>query len=188
MKGSTKVTLITIVSVIALMLAVLFGVQGCQNSAIKKEKIVHEALDNIAACQTELFDALEEIGQTVQMSSEQESAFQHGIADLRTSSEGGINSANLAIRAVYENPPTWASAELYKEMTTAIQKYNANVKQRRVAYTRAKNDYEFYTEKFPNKSILNMLGYTPKIYEDLREDNSATLEKKTGKPKLFEEK
>lgn len=46
MKG--KGIIITIVSIIALMLAVLFGVQGCQNSAISREEVINQSLEQIS--------------------------------------------------------------------------------------------------------------------------------------------
>ena len=42
MKG--KGIIITVVSVIALILAVVFGVQGCQNSAISREEVINQSV------------------------------------------------------------------------------------------------------------------------------------------------
>lgn len=69
MKG--KGILIAVVSVIVLMLAVVFGVQGCQNGAINREEVINQSLEQISTEQTLLFDTLEELGQSVKHITEQ---------------------------------------------------------------------------------------------------------------------
>lgn len=69
MKG--KGILIAVVSVIVLMLAVVFGVQSCQNGAINREEVINQSLEQISTEQTLLFDTLEELGQSVTHGSEQ---------------------------------------------------------------------------------------------------------------------
>ena len=86
MKG--KGIIITVVSVIALILAVVFGVQGCQNSAISREEVINQSLEQITTEQNLLFDTLEEIGQSVKQGSEQEVAFQTTIAQMRSGYSG----------------------------------------------------------------------------------------------------
>ena len=80
MKG--KSIIISIVSVVALLLCVVFGAQGCQNSAIDREEIINQSLEIISTEQTQLFDVLEQMGQSISHGSEQEMQFQTTIAQM----------------------------------------------------------------------------------------------------------
>ena len=186
MKG--KGIIITVVSVIALILAVVFGVQGCQNSAISREEVINQSLEQITTEQNLLFDTLEEIGQSVKQGSEQEVAFQTTIAQMRSgeSTQSTDNNIQMAIQAVHEAYPTFQSTDLYKDLNNAIKRYNENVAAARKAYSKATKEYRLYCRKFPNRSILSMLGYEIVEYESLYDGSSVKLETKTGKPKMFD--
>lgn len=186
MKG--KGIIITIVSIIALMLAVLFGVQGCQNSAISREEVINQSLEQISTEQVLLFDTLEELGQSVKHGSEQEVAFQTTIAQMRSSAttQSTDNNIQMAIQAVHEAYPTFQSTDLYKDLNSAIKRYNENVAYARKAYSKATKEYRSYCRKFPNRNVLSMLGYEVIEYESLYDGSSVKLETKTGKPNMFE--
>lgn len=186
MKG--KGIIITVVSVIALILAVVFGVQGCQNSAISREEVINQSLEQISTEQTLLFDTLEELGQSVKQGSEQEVAFQTTIAQMRSgeSTQSTDNNIQMAIQAVHEAYPAFQSTDLYKDLNNAIKRYNENVAAARKAYSKATKEYRLYCRKFPNRSILSMLGYVIVEYESLYDGSSVKLETKTGKPKMFD--
>lgn len=186
MKG--KGIIITIVSIIALMLAVLFGVQGCQNSAISREEVINQSLEQISTEQALLFDTLEELGQSVKHGSEQEVAFQTTITQMRSSAttQSTDNNIQMAIQAVHEAYPTFQSTDLYKDLNNAIKRYNENVAYARKAYSKATKEYRSYCRKFPNRNVLSMLGYEVIEYESLYDGSSVKLETKTGKPKMFE--
>ncbi len=153
MKG--KGIIITVVSVIALILAVVFGVQGCQNSAISREEVINQSLEQITTEQNLLFDTLEEIGQSVKQGSEQEVAFQTTIAQMRSgeSTQSTDNNIQMAIQAVHEAYPAFQSTDLYKDLNNAIKRYNENVSAARKAYSKATKEYRLYCRKFPNRSI-----------------------------------
>ena len=61
-----KGIIIAVISIIVIIAAVIFWTQGFQNSAISREEVVNQALEQISTEQTLLFDTLEEIGQSVQ--------------------------------------------------------------------------------------------------------------------------
>lgn len=184
-----KGIIITVVSVIALILAVVFGVQGCQNSAISREEVINQSLEQITTEQNLLFDTLEEIGQSVKQGSEQEVAFQTTIAQMRSgeSTQSTDNNIQMAIQAVHEAYPAFQSTDLYKDLNNAIKRYNENVAAARKAYSKATKEYRLYCRKFPNRSILSMLGYGIVEYESLYDGSSVKLETKTGKPKMFDQ-
>lgn len=183
-----KGIIISIVSVVALFMAVLFGVQGCQNSAISREEAINQSLDQISTEQTLLFDSLEEIGQSVKHGSEQEVAFQTTIAQMRAgaTTQSTDNNIQTAIQAVHEAYPTFQSTELYKDLNSAIKRYNENVAYARKAYSKATKEYRLYCRKFPNRNVLSMLGYEVIEYETLADGSSVKLDTKTGRPNMFE--
>lgn len=182
-----KGIIIAVVSIIAVIGALIFWAQGFQNSAISREEVVNQALEQISTEQTLLFDALEEIGQSVQHGSEQEVAFQTAIAQMRAGSttQQKDNNIHMAIQAVREAYPTFQSTALYKDLNDAIKRYNENVAAARKAYSQATKDYRLYCRRFPNRSILGMLGYEVIEYESLYDGSSVKLETKSGKPTLF---
>lgn len=186
MKG--KSIIITIVSVIALMLAVLFGVQGCQNSAISREEVINQSLDQISTEQTNLFNVIEGLSQSVKHGSDQEVALQTTITQMRSgaTTQSTDNNIQMAIQAVHEAYPTFQSTDLYKDLNNAIKRYNDNVAYARKAYSKATKEYRSYCRKFPNRNILSMLGYEVIEYESLYDGSSVKLETKTGKPNMFE--
>jgi len=75
--------------------------QGFQNSAISREEVVNQALEQISTEQALLFDALEEIGQSVQHGSEQEVAFQTTVAQMRAG--GTTQQKDNNIQMAYAN-------------------------------------------------------------------------------------
>ena len=70
------------------------------------------------------------------------------------------------------------SHELLKDMNTAIQKYNENVARSKKAYRAAVESYEYYTEKWPNNSVITMQGYKNKEYEHLSDGALLKVETK----------
>lgn len=187
MNSKIKISLITISSVIAMILAVLFGVQSCQNGAYNREEVVNQSLEQISTEQTLLFDVLEEMASTVKHGSEQEVAFQTTIAQMRSSdTQTTDNNIQMALKAVHEQYPQFESTELYKDLNNAVKRYNENVAYARKAYSSSTKEYRLYCRKFPNRNILNMLGYEVIEYESLYDGSSVKLESKVGQPKMFE--
>ena len=182
-----KGVLIGIFSVAFVILATVFGVQGCQNSAINREEVINQSLEQITTEQNLLFDVLEEMADSVKHGSEQEVAFQQTIAQMRSGSttQQKDNNIQMAIQAVHEAYPDFKSTELYKDLNTAIKRYNENVAYARKAYSAATKEYRMFVRQFPNRNILSMLGYEIKEYESLYDGQSVKLETKSGKPKMF---
>ncbi len=184
----TKGVLITVISVITFILAVVFGIQSCQNGAYNREEVINQSLEQISTEQALLFDVIEELGQSVMHGSEQEVAFQTTIAQMRSgaSTQSTDNNIQMAIQAVHEAYPVFQATDLYKDLNNAIKRYNENVAYARKAYSKATKEYRLYCRKFPNRNFLSMLGYEVKEYESLYDGNSVKFETKTGRPKMFD--
>lgn len=144
-KGFTA--LISVMAVIFIGLACLFGFKGCENGARSREKRVETAAEIIAAEQSQMVSVLKLMAENVGKGSSVETAFQENIAAKRgkgmVATEEGIQTV---IAAVHEAYPDYKSNKLFEEMNVAIQKYNENVTRQRKAYRRAVEDYEYYTE------------------------------------------
>lgn len=160
-KGFTA--LISVMAIIFIGLSFLFGFKSCVNGAVAREKIVETQIDNISIEQENLFNSLKQLSQNVKFSVENEKEFQMQIAQLR--SKGNVAATDKNIQVAFENPPTWMTGELLKDMGIAIQKYNENVARSKKAYRSAVESYEYYTEKWPNKSAISSQGYVIKVYE-----------------------
>ena len=179
MKSNTKTILLTIVSIFGLFIFCLFGVKGCENSARSREKIVETQIDNISIEQENLFNTLSTLSQNIKYGIENEKEFQMSIAELRGGNAAKIDgNIQTFIAAVHENPPVWMSNELLKDMNLAIQKYNENVAKSKKSYRKAVENYEYFVEKWPNKSILSMQNYNIKEYEHFNDGTSLKIETK----------
>lgn len=160
-KGFTA--LISVMAVIFIGLACLFGFKGCENGARSREKLVERQVDSISIEQENLFNSLRLMSENTKYGVENEKEFQAQIAGLRSS--GNVAATDKNIQIAFENPPAWMSHELLKDMNVAIQKYNENVARSKKAYRAAVESYEYYTEKWPNNSVITMQGYNIKEYE-----------------------
>lgn len=179
MKSTTKSTLIMIGIVFSIIIFCVFGVKGCENSARSREKMVETQLDNISVEQENLFNTLSTMSQNIKYGVENEKDFQISIAEMRSGNAANIDGNIQAfIAAVHENPPVWMSNELLKDMNLAIQKYNENVAKTKKAYRKAVEEYEFFTEKWPNNSILKTQHYAIKEYEHFTDGSSVKIETK----------
>ena len=184
-KGFT--VLISVMAVIFIGLACLFGFKSCVNSAISKENIVLEQKSDIANNQAEMISSLKLLAQNVEKGSSVEVAFQENIAEKRgqglVATDEGIQNVIAAVREAY---PDYKSNELFEEMNTAIQKYNSSIKHRRSAYQKAVREYNTFTSKWPNNSVITMQGYEIKKFENLADDNySAQIEKPADIDSLY---
>ena len=174
-----KNVLISIAAVLGILFCSIFMFKGCENGARSREKIVETQIDNISVEQENLFNTLSAMAQNVKYGVENEKDFQIEIAKMRSGNAADIDgNINTFLAAVRENPPVWSSSGLIKDMGIAIQKYNENVAKTKKAYRKAVESYEFYTEKFPNSSVLNMQGYQIKEYEHFYDNSSLKIETK----------
>ena len=173
-KGFT--ILISVMAAIFIGLACLFGFKGCENGARSREKLVERQVDNISVEQENLFNSLRLMSENTKYGVENEKEFQAQIAGLR--SNGNVAATDKNIQIAFENPPAWMSHELLKDMSTAIQKYNENVARSKKAYRAAVESYEYYTEKWPNNSVITMQGYKIKEYEHLSDGAPLKVETK----------
>lgn len=174
-KGFTA--LISVMAIIFIGLSCLFGFKSCVNGAVAREKIVETQIDNISIEQENLFNSLKQLSQNVKFSVENEKEFQIQIAQLR--SKGNVAATDKNIQVAFENPPTWMTGELLKDMGIAIQKYNENVARSKKAYRSAVESYEYYTEKWPNKSAVSSQGYVIKVYEHFTDSQPSKIETKS---------
>lgn len=174
-KGFTA--LISVMAVVFIGLACLFGFKGCENGARSREKLVERQVDSISIEQENLFNSLRLMSENTKYGVENEKEFQAQIAGLRSS--GNVAATDKNIQIAFENPPAWMSHELLKDMNVAIQKYNENVARSKKAYRAAVESYEYYTEKWPNNSVITMQGYNIKGYEHFNDGAPLKIETKT---------
>ena len=179
-KGSRFTVLISIMAVIFIGLACLFGFKGCENGARSREKRVENAAEAITVEQSQMVSVLKLMAENVGKGSSVEVAFQENITDKRgkglVATEEGIQNV---ITAVHEAYPDYKSNKLFEDMNIAIQKYNENITRQRKAYRSTVADYEYYTEKWPNNSVITMQGYKIKEYEHLADGTSLKVETKS---------
>ena len=77
------------------------------------------------------------------------------------------------INAVAEAYPQLKSNENYKQLMTELSATENLIAQTRTNYNTWVTQYNSYVRKFPNKGILNLLGYETQRFEKLTFDVSS---------------
>ena len=111
---------------------------------------------------------------TVKDSKEFEQDALEGIIQARSeAASGNIEQSNLTLKSVAEQYPQLQTMELYKNVMTAISINENQLKQYRESYNNIVKDYRKFVRQWPNKGILEGLGYEVKEYSLFEANNSA---------------
>lgn len=115
-----KVPVIIGVGVIAVILMVIFGVQGFQNKAINYETQVEEAQSGIKVQEKRRVDLVYNLADCVKQYDKHESETLKAIVDGRTSDKVDAENITTAINAVSEAYPELKSNENYKQLMNEL--------------------------------------------------------------------
>lgn len=144
---SWKLPLIIVAIIVAVIAMFIFGFQGVQNKAISYEEQITTAQSEIKIQEKRRADLIPNLVDCVKAYDKHE--YETLMAVVK---ERGTNSD--------------AAAEEIKTMIAAVANVRSN-------YNSWVTKYNKYTRQFPNKQILNMLGYEPAGYEKLNFDVSS---------------
>ncbi len=170
--SKSKIVLISIASIIAVILLCVFGVQGAQNTAINMEEQVETAISDIKVQEKRRVDLIYNLADCVKQYDEHEAETLTAIVDGRGGS-GDIENVNTAITAVSEDYPELKSNENYKDLMNELSITENFIAEYRSNYNKQVKEYRRYVRKFPTRIFLNFLGYEPVEYEYLDYDTSS---------------
>ena len=157
---STKVVLITIAIIIATILLGIFAFQGVQNKAISLEEQIYTAHSDIDVQQKRRADLIPNLVDCVKAYDKHEYQTLMDVVGARgTDSDQSVAEIQTMIQAVAEAYPDLKSNENYKELMNELATTENLIANYRSNYNKWIKSYNQYVRKFPNKQILNMLGY-----------------------------
>lgn len=164
MKFSWKLCLIILAVVIALVFAFVFGFQGVQNKAISLEEQITTAQSEIKIQEKRRADLIPNLVDCVKSYNEHEYNTLKGvIAERGAASDEAVTQVLLTV----EKYPELKSNENYKQLMTELATTENLIAKTRSNYNTWVTKYNSYIKKFPNRSILGMLGYEAQVFEKL---------------------
>ena len=162
-----KTLIISIAAIAAVILMMVFAVQGAGNKAIGYEESVQTAKADVDTQLQRRYNVLTELAECVKQYDKHEYETLLAVIEARGSniSESEAEEVVAQINAVAEAYPELKSQENYKQFMTEIattENLIANYKQ---AYNSSIKSYNRYVRKFPSRQFLSLIGYEVQSYE-----------------------
>ena len=167
-------TMIAILSGVILTVgAFIFGMQGVQNKAIGLEEQILTASSDIEVQEKRRVDLVYNLVDTVKQYDKHEAETLKEIVEAR-GGKGDISDVNTVLSAVTEAYPDLKSNENYKQLMTELTVTENMMVDYRTNYNLQIKAYNRYVRKFPNRFILDLLGYDTISYNYLEYNAPST--------------
>ena len=167
-------TMIAALSGIVLTVGVfIFGMQGVQNKAIGLEEQILTASSDIEVQEKRRVDLVYNLVDTVKQYDKHEAETLKEIVEAR-GGKGDISDVNTLLSAVTEAYPDLKSNENYKQLMTELTVTENMMVDYRTNYNLQIKAYNRYVRKFPNRFILDLLGYDTISYNYLEYNAPST--------------
>lgn len=169
-----KLPLIIVAVVIAVVMLFVFSFQGVQNKAISLEEQISTAQSEIKVQEKRRADLIPNLVDCVQAYDQHEYQTLMDVINARgSSSDESVNEIQTMIQAVAEAYPELKSSENYRELMNELATTENLIANYRSNYNKWVKSYNQYIRKFPNKSILSIVGYEVIEYDYLNYNVSA---------------
>lgn len=167
MSSNIKLVLIIIVIILAIVLLSVYSIQSVQNGAISIEEQINTAKSDIAVQQKRRADLIPNLVDCVKAYDEHEYNTLVGIIEARGDDSEAAGDITTMIKAVAEAYPELKSSENYMALMDELSVTENLIANYRSNYNTFVKRYNQYVRKFPNQTILNMLGYNVLNFEYL---------------------
>lgn len=155
-----KKILIGLGIIIAIILMIVGMFVGTNNTAINLEEQIKESKSSINIQEKRREDLIYNLVDTVESYNKYEQDTMTKIIEARAeASSGNVEEAEVLINAVAEQYPELKSNENYKTLMTELTVTENLIAEHRNNYNIQVKQYNKHIKKFPNKIILNMMGY-----------------------------
>ena len=155
MKKDTKLILIVLAGILAIVLLCIFAVQGTQNKAFTLEEQVNTAQSDIRVQEKRRVDLVYNLADCVMQ------------YDKHEAETGDIENVATAITAVSEADPELKSNENDKELMNELSITENLIAEYRSNFNKQVKEYNRYVRQFPARLFLNILGYETQTYDYL---------------------
>ena len=171
---SWKLPLIILAIIVATVLTFIFALQGVQNKAISLEEQITTAQSEIKIQEKRRADLIPNLVDCVKEYDKHEYETMMAVIEARgTNSDAAVHEVTTMIQAVAEAYPQLQSSENYKELMNELSTTENLIANVRSNYNQWVTQYNSHIKKFPNRQVLNMLGYEACVYEKLNFDVSS---------------
>lgn len=155
-----KSILIAIIVSISVLVFGMFSIQNVQNKAISLEEQINTAQSEIKVQEKRRADLIPNLVDCVKAYDEHEYQTLLDVVNARgSSSDESVQEIQTMIQAIAEAYPDLKSSENYKELMNELAITENLIANYRSNFNTWIKNYNQYVRKFPNKQILNMLGY-----------------------------
>lgn len=174
MKKSIKLTLIIVGIILAVVLFAVFALNGVPNKLISYEEQITTAQSEIKIQEKRRADLIPNLVDCVKEYDKHEYETLMAVVEARgANSDSSANEIKTMINAVAEQYPDLKSNENYKELMNELSTTENKIAQVRSNYNEWVTKYNSYSRKFPNRQVLNFLGYEVTEYTKLTFDVSS---------------
>lgn len=162
-----KTLIISIAAIAAVVLMMVFAVQGAGNKAISYEESVETAKADVDTQLQRRYNVLTELAECVKQYDKHEYETLTAVIEARGAniSESEAEEVVAQINAVAEAYPELKSQENYKQFMTEIATTENLIAQYKQAYNASIKSYNRYVRKFPSRQFLSLIGYEVQQYE-----------------------
>ena len=169
-----KLTLIIIGIIAAVVLLFVFAFQGVQNKAISYEEQIGTAQSDIKVQEKRRADLIPNLVDCVKAYDKHEHETLMAVIEARgTSSDAAVEEIQTMIAAVAEAYPELKSSDNYKQLMNELAATENLIANYRSNYNSWIKNYNKYVRKFPNRQVLNAVGYEVLEYSYLDYDVSS---------------
>lgn len=170
---SWKLILIIVAVVLAVILMFVFSFQGVQNHAISLEEQITTAQSEIKIQEKRRADLIPNLVDCIKAYDEHEYNTLMDVIEARGTNDEVASEVVTSVNVVAEQYPELKSSENYKQLMTELSVTENLIAQTRTNYNSWVSQYNTYIRKFPNNTILNMLGYERQDFAKLNYDVSS---------------
>lgn len=171
---SWKLIIIVLAAIIALAMLFVFAFQGVQNKAINLEEQITTAQSEIKIQEKRRAELIPNLVDCVKAYDKHEYDTLMAVIEVRgANSDEAASEVITSVNVVAEQYPELKSSENYRQLMTELSATENLIAQTRTNYNTWITQYNSYIRKFPNKGILNMLGYEVQSFEKLDFDVSS---------------
>ncbi len=162
-----KTLLLTGAAIVAIVIMLIFAVQGSGNKAIGYEENVETAKADVDTQLQRRYNVLTELAECVKQYDKHEYETLTAVIEARGAniSESEAEEVVAQINAVAEAYPELKSQENYKQFMTEIATTENLIAQYKQAYNASIKSYNRYVRKFPSRQFLSLIGYEVQQYE-----------------------
>ena len=164
-----KMNLIIIAGVLAVLLMAFTIIMSIRNKAISLEEAIETAESDIEVQEKKRVDLVYNLADCVKEYDEHEAKILEEIAESRKQ-DAEMENVSTSIKAVAEAYPEMKSNEQYKNLMNELTILENEIAQYRTAYNKSVEKYKRYVRKYPQKIILEWIGYENQDYKRLEYD------------------